>query len=224
MRAKYNSDGNKIGELDDGYYLTTKWIADKKGCYEVGEEKTDYVDMSQPRPCSYQKWNKDTEENETIPLVAPPSIDTSSTPPVEYRGMTIRQLLAVVPNIKRRCVPEGWENRQGELLTPETVTLYDVAKYIIHSYTKDKMESFVTCLPSTAGPQPPRWYASHWWGATVLDFVRCLEQHMRDFGTNGHREDQYGDDGSNNDSDHQEDADSKRACQCQTIATTDGDG
>ena len=47
------------------------------------------------------------------------------------RGISVRQLLAMYELVKRRCVAEGWTNWAGELLTPETVTLYDLNKYAI---------------------------------------------------------------------------------------------
>ena len=39
---------------------------------------------------------------------------------------------------------------------------------------------FVSCLPSTAGNQLPRFFASHWWGEPIVDFVACIEQLVRD--------------------------------------------
>jgi hypothetical protein len=47
------------------------------------------------------------------------------------RGISVRQLLVLYEHVKRRCVAEGWTNWAGELLTPETVTLYDLNKYVI---------------------------------------------------------------------------------------------
>ena len=147
------------------------------------------MDMSQPRHCSYQKTDHNGDCTDTIPLIAPPSIDTSATPPVEYRGITLHQLRAVKANVRRLCVKEEWTDRHDVLLTPEAVTLYDVNKYIIVPFTKEAKKSFVTCLPSTAGPQPPRFFMSHWWGESVADFIKCLEQAVRDFARNHTDED-----------------------------------
>jgi len=171
-------------ELTEGYYFTTKWQCkvDRYGTsmqeYSVGEENTEWVEMNRPRPCSYQKQNK------TIPIEVSSSTNTSTTPPAEYRGITLRQLRAVMANITRRCEEEGWKDFKGNVLTAENVTLYDAEKYVIRPFTVEKQQSFVTCLPSTAGPQPPRFFVSHWWGEPVKDFVHCVEQFVRDFGLN----------------------------------------
>jgi len=47
----------------------------------------------------------------------------------------------------------------------------------------------VTRLPSTAGSQPPRKFASHCWLEPVKDFIKCIEQHVRDFARNRSDED-----------------------------------
>jgi len=188
VQATYDADDNKYAEFNEGYIFTTKWTVNN-GFHELGEEITEYVDMSQLRPCSYQKKNSDTDEYETIPLVVLSKTDTSTIPHVEERGINLRQLRAVEANMRRRCLKEGWKNRDGKHLTPETVSLYDVNKYIILPFTEDRKESFVTCLPSTAGPQPPRFFASHWWGEPLVDFIKCLEQAVRDFSPNANDED-----------------------------------
>jgi len=64
------------------------------------------------------------------------------------------------------------------------VSLYDANKYVIKYFTKETQESFVTCLPSTAGPQIPRWFISHWWGESVSGFIQCLKQFIKDFDRN----------------------------------------
>jgi len=51
-------------------------------------------------------------------------------------------------------------------------------------FTIENQISFVKALPSTAGPQPPRFFISHWWGETVSDFLNCLEQGIVDFRLN----------------------------------------
>ena len=91
--------------------------------------------------------------------------------------------------IMRRCVAEKWIDFNGNLLTPDSVTLYDVNRYIIKPFTVEKQISFVEALPSTAGPQPPRFCVSHWWGETVRDFLSCLEQAILDFRVNYKYED-----------------------------------
>ena len=71
------------------------------------------------------------------------------------RGISVRQLLAVCELVKRRCVAEGWTNWAGELLTPETVTLYDLNKYVIMPATKAHQCSYVE-LVTGAGEESAR--------------------------------------------------------------------
>merc|ERR1740124_1115921 len=205
LAKKYNAGCKTFGELTDGYYSTTRWISDEEGQYSLGEEKTEWVDMNHPRPCSYQKYNHDIKRKVAIPYVKHPNRwdmdietivlgqpssshatkrDTPAIPGDEQRGITLRQLRAVVANIIRRCKKEGWSDHKGKLLTLETVTLYDVDKYVIRPFTVSRQLSFVSCLPSTAGAQPPRFFISHWWGEPVIDFMKCLEQVVQDFARN----------------------------------------
>jgi len=102
--------------------------------------------------------------------------------PVEHRGITLRQLRAIRENIKRRCTPEKWFDDFGkERLRPETVRLYDINKYIILPFTEQTQLSFVSSMPSTIGPQIPRWFVSHWWGEPFMEFIACVECFVLDF-------------------------------------------
>ena len=114
----------------------------------------------------------------------PKSINTSAIPPAEYCAITLRQLMAVEANIIRKCRKEGWTDRNKNALSPKDVSLYDTHKYVIFPFTEAKKKSFVTCLPSTAGPQPPWFCASHWWGEPVTKLINCLEQFIKDFSDN----------------------------------------
>jgi hypothetical protein len=71
------------------------------------------------------------------------------------RGISVRQLLAMYELVKRRCVAEGWTNWAGELLTPETVTLYDLNKYVIMPATEAHRCSYVE-LVTGAGEESAR--------------------------------------------------------------------
>jgi len=108
----------------------------------------------------------------------------------EFNGITPRQLRAVMAMIVRRCEKEEWRDFKGNLLTPDKVTLYEVNRYVIKPFTIETQSSFVQSLPSTAGPQPPRFFVSHWWGETVSDFMKCIEQAIIDFRVN---DSDYGD-------------------------------
>ena len=71
------------------------------------------------------------------------------------RGISVRQLLVLYELVKRRCVAEGWTNWAGELLTPETVTLYDLNKYVIMPATEAHQCSYVE-LVTGAGEESAR--------------------------------------------------------------------
>ena len=83
-------------------------------------------------------------------------------------------------HIERRCVAERWTDVNGELLTPERVTLYDANRYVILPATEKLGCSFVELVAS--GPQKPTWFVSHWWGEPIVLFLRCIETHAEDHG------------------------------------------
>lgn len=85
----------------------------------------------------------------------------------EVRGITIRQLKAIIPLIKRRCTRENWtrpvyknniRTEKIQRITVENATLHDVNTYVIKPFTEYSQKSFVETLPSTKGTQPPRWF------------------------------------------------------------------
>ena len=92
--------------------------------------------------------------------------------------------MAVESNIIRKNRKEGWTDRNKNAVSPKDVSLYDTHKYVIFPFTEAKKKSFVTCLPSTAGPQPPLFCASHWCGEPVTKLINCLEQFIKDFSDN----------------------------------------
>ena len=100
------------------------------------------------------------------------------------------QKRAVMANVRRRCVAEGsLVNYKNESITEESVMLYDVAKYIILPYTVNAKQPFFRAFPSTAGDQPPRWFASHWWVEPIVDFSDCIERLVIGFAPNKSFED-----------------------------------
>ncbi len=100
-------------------------------------------------------------------------------PDAEHRSITLPQLRAVYDNVLRRCTTEKWVDYEGNPLTPDKVTLYDINRYVIKPFTLSTGKSFVECVATK--PQKPKWFVSHWWGEPVKDFIACLEQHRRDF-------------------------------------------
>ena len=86
--AEEIAGGNQFVELDFGYHYTTTWTHDDRMNYSLGEETTKWIAMDQPRPCSYQKYSRDTGKYEAITLSGPSS-SNDDTPEVEYRAITL---------------------------------------------------------------------------------------------------------------------------------------
>lgn len=109
---------------------------------------------------------------------------------VEDSGITLRQLRQLREQIYRRCVPEGWTSAfSKQKLTPESVTLYDVMEWYIKPETKPNTCSYIELLVAQVDPraapvrsQQPVWFVSHWWGEPVVEFISCIEAHVKDRG------------------------------------------
>ena len=109
----------------------------------------------------------------------------------EERAISLVQLEAVEANVVRRCEKEKWKGGRPDgtdaegkpkwktvALTPETVNLYDADKYLIKPVTVARRCSLVEVL--AAGPQPPDWFVSHFWGEPIKEFVACIKRHSAD--------------------------------------------
>jgi hypothetical protein len=101
------------------------------------------VDLSENREwCQFDVttgWPKYTMQEASGPMLESIChIDETSD-----RGITPRQLLAVYDHVKRHCVTEEWTGWDGKSLAPETVTLYDLCKYVIKPATEAHKCSFV---------------------------------------------------------------------------------
>jgi len=160
----------------------------------------EFVEMDTPRECSYStkryseyETENDFDDVDDVYVIETRILEVSTKQRIlnkftksgaEFNGITPRQLRAIMAMIIRRCVKEKWRDFKGKLLTPDKVTLYDVNHYIILPFTVGTQSSFVQSLSSTAGPQPPRFFISHWWGETVTDFLECIERLILDFSSN----------------------------------------
>jgi len=202
---KYTTDEECFREFEDGYTYEVK-VYDRFGI-DTSERKEKWFSMDQPIRCSYKTGCKDNDyfsgkktylhNNRTVlenmkisncGCFKTKQIDKprfTSIDKVELRGITLRQLRAIWVNVKRRCVKEEWKDHNGKRLTPDRVNLYDAKKYIIKPFTSLSRKSFVETLPSTDGPQPPRWFVSHWWGEPIKEFLACIETHNHNFWANG---------------------------------------
>jgi len=103
-------------------------------------------------------------------------------PEAALRGITVPQLERIFEVAVHQCKQHRWRStepgRHAEVLTADTITLYDLAKYWIEPETQERKCSMVELI--AAGPQPPEWFVSHWWGEPVKDFITCLRQHLKD--------------------------------------------
>mmetsp|Transcript_21885 Transcript_21885/g.33272 ORF Transcript_21885/g.33272 Transcript_21885/m.33272 type:complete len:749 (-) Transcript_21885:209-2455(-) len=174
-------------ELTDGYQHTYKAIS-RQGFF-TNKEVTDWVsmngtdsfesDLQEPNHSRFSCSDNVFSFNEQSEIEI---LGRISIPNVEERGIKLRQLRAIIANVERRCIEERWEDEKGRLLTPDTVTLHDVNRYIIKPFTVRSRKSLVEELPSTLGPQRPRFFSNHWWGESVKEFVSQMEKRLKEFG------------------------------------------
>ncbi|CAK9041618.1 E3 ubiquitin-protein ligase TRIM71 [Durusdinium trenchii] len=99
-------------------------------------------------------------------------------PEVEDRAIELKQLLFVLACIRCGCLQHSWSDQQGRALTPEEVNLYHLVDLLVKPATAARECSFVELMAE--GPQPCKWFVSHWWGEPVCDFTACLRQHSKD--------------------------------------------
>lgn len=146
-----------------------KFNADFKELVEYYENKKGkYIDMGQPRDVSYSFGGKKIVlHGEDERHTTSNGKSSSRSIPAEDRGITLRQLRAILPLIKRRCKKENWtrpvykngiKTNDVERVTPDNATMYDINEYIIKPFTEHSQKSFVETLPSTKRTQPPRWF------------------------------------------------------------------
>lgn len=101
-----------------------------------------------------------------------------SIPVVEDRAIQLRQLGFVLACIRCGCNQHGWSDAEGRRLTWKMVNLYHLVNLLVKPATASRECSFVELVAE--GPQPCKWFVSHWWGEAVCDFFACLMQHSKD--------------------------------------------
>ncbi|CAB9512015.1 expressed unknown protein [Seminavis robusta] len=111
-----------------------------------------------------------------------PNDNGCTIPQTEFRSITLRQLKEMAIEMMFRCHKDTWTStnpaQKGKRLLPEEVTLYDLTHYFIKPVTKERQCSYVELIADA--PRECMWFCSHWWGAPVLHFIACLEQHAMD--------------------------------------------
>ena len=170
---------------------------------ELGHDKrAKKIHMNKPIPTVYnQHYSKSTKIKKQT------RIGTDTTPDngiyaapfrslkVEARGITYRQMSAIMANVKRRCEKEGWTREVVDSdtnspsgtyirLTPDIVNMHDIERYVIGPYTQATGRSLVESLPSTAGPQPPRFFVVHTWNEKYENAMACIKTMIHDFSSN----------------------------------------
>lgn len=101
-----------------------------------------------------------------------------SIPVVEDRAIQLNQLVYVLVCIRCGCKEYGWTDAEGQALTSSCVNLYHLVDLLVKPATASRECSFVELMAE--GPQPCKWFVSHWWGEPVCDFTACLRQHAKD--------------------------------------------
>ena len=100
---------------------------------------------------------------------------------VALRALSLEELRGIRAIIMSNCVKEDWRSSYDEhKLLPEEVNLYDLNQNLILPLTKQRNCSFKELF--TTGEAKPTYYVSHWWGESVLDFIRCCEYHAERHG------------------------------------------
>lgn len=103
----------------------------------------------------------------------------------EHRTMNITELRAVRAMIVSDCVKNKWKSGSSNpktaiRLRPSDVNFNDLNTILIQSLTKKRKCSFKELFRhSSSMKSSPTFYVSHWWGGSVLDFIRCCEYHAR---------------------------------------------
>jgi len=187
-KAEEAEEARAIGTLEKGSfkelvdsYETTYRKRDQYGREYVGDKKTKTVLMNAPVDVFYNKTNNMGDPFQKIPLNELPRTDTD---PEVCHGITLRQLDGVWANVERRCEEEHWKNRNGKHLTPQTVNLHDVKKYVVMPFTEQTRQSFVATLPSTGTYQIPRIFVSASFNLPIRELIACLAAFINDFHTN----------------------------------------
>jgi len=192
VKAIGTVDKGSFKELMECYEMTHREWDPYEREY-VGEESTKTVLMDSTVDAFYHKTNSNGRAIEKISLNELPIKDThpednmslTTIDPEVYHGITLRQIRGLWANVKRRCIEEKWTSEwTKKLLSPETVNLHDVKKYVVKPLTEHTRESFVASLPSTAAYQVPRVYISAPFTLPIRELVVCLEAFVHNFRTN----------------------------------------
>jgi len=109
----------------------------------------------------------------------------------ECRAISLIQLQKIIDHITRRLTEKeeiwhddiyengDWKSRV-DLTDPQLVNLYHTNAMVIKPATIRQEISLVEAM--SAGPQPPTYFVSHWWGLPCHHMLACLSQMALDRG------------------------------------------
>jgi len=103
---------------------------------------------------------------------------------VECRGLLPSQLRKLVSFMRERCsdgVIQGWYDDFSGIpdINLSYINLYQVTFWVIKPLSAPHRCSYVEAVAVNVEAQLPKWFVSHWWGETVVDFLACVETHQR---------------------------------------------
>ena len=152
----------------------------REGFYRAGFDGTSIVGQSAEgfgllvslvKPSvATQRAMSDLHSNRPPLLIASP----------EERGITLFQLRMLWKHVGMRCHKECWMDVHGDPLHPNTITIYEVIRYVVKPCTFKEECSYVERCSDVV--IKPTWTVLHWFGDTLHDLLVCLEQHTRDRG------------------------------------------
>eukprot|EP00414_Alexandrium_minutum_P000536 CAMPEP_0113818740 /NCGR_PEP_ID=MMETSP0328-20130328/391_1 /TAXON_ID=39455 /ORGANISM="Alexandrium minutum" /LENGTH=614 /DNA_ID=CAMNT_0000786675 /DNA_START=9 /DNA_END=1849 /DNA_ORIENTATION=+ /assembly_acc=CAM_ASM_000350 len=99
-----------------------------------------------------------------------------------HRGISLLQLQRIVSFIRATSsswydtAPPSVSKFSGKHVPEDKLNLYHFNTWAILPATKEKDCAFIELLSGT--PQVPSWFASHWWGEAIKDFVACVARHV----------------------------------------------
>jgi len=116
-------------------------------------------------------------------------------PQTELRAISLDQLQKIIDHITRRLTENqeiwhddiyengDWKSRVV-LTDPQLVNLYHTNAMVIKPATARQEISMTISLVEamSAGPQPPTYFVSHWWGLPCHHMLACLSQMALDRG------------------------------------------
>lgn len=107
-------------------------------------------------------------------------------PATHERGMSRASFMAIGDLITEVLGKYVHTDRHGQtLVNMANVNLYHINELFVMPLTTQHLCSFMEI--SEAGPMPPTWFISHWWGTPFFDTLRMLALHAknRNVGTEG---------------------------------------